>query len=116
MNGSIGESIEAIIPEGTWIWTDIEGVPNFDHPLRAIASKQSHISYLNRRDTLRNKMDLQKPSRWSWFSMYFATLLANNREKCSAQIRGHSCKQMYDWTTHAVNLAKRILNDKVREE
>lgn len=82
MNGRIGESVEAIIPEGTRIWTNTEGVPSFD-PLRAIAAKHSHNNYLNRRDTLRNKMDFyQKPSRWSRYKMYFATLLANTRVKC----------------------------------
>jgi hypothetical protein len=61
-HGSIGEAIAAIIPEGACIWKNMEGVSNFDS-LRAKALKYSHISYLNRRDTLRNKMDLQQTSR-----------------------------------------------------
>jgi hypothetical protein len=81
--GSIGDAIDAIIPEGTWIWKNMEGVPNFDQ-LRATALKYSHISYLNRRDTLRNKMDMQQPSRWSRYNMQFATLIADTRERCSA--------------------------------
>jgi hypothetical protein len=112
-HGSIGEAVDAIIPEGTWVWQNMEGVPSFDS-LRATALKYSHISYLNRRDTLRNKMDLQQPSRWNRYNMHFATLIAATREKCSARIRGHNCKQMYDWTTHAVNLAKGITDETER--
>ena len=43
--------------------------------------------------------------------MRFATILADTRQKCSARIRGHNCKQMYDWTTHAVNQAKGIKDE-----
>jgi hypothetical protein len=43
--------------------------------------------------------------------MKFATILADTRQKCSVRIRGHNCKQMYDWTTHSVNLAKGIMNE-----
>jgi hypothetical protein len=38
--------------------------------------------------------------------MYLATYLNGSRMKCSTRIRGHKCKQLYDLTTHAVNLAK----------
>ena len=48
--------------------------------------------------------------------MRFATILAHTRQKCSARIRGHNFKQMYDWTTHAVNLAKGIMDEDDRIE
>lgn len=38
--------------------------------------------------------------------MYLATFLNGSRQKCSTRIRGHQCKQMYNWTTHSFNIAK----------
>ncbi len=57
LQGNISETIEALIPEGTWTWRNTEGALCFDS-LRANALRHSHISYFSRRDPLRNKMDL----------------------------------------------------------
>ena len=46
--------------------------------------------------------------------MYLATHLNGTRKRCSTRLRGHQCKQMYDWTTHAVNLSKGVRDNKER--
>ncbi len=88
----------------------MEGVPVMKS-LRSRASFFAHTTYLNRRDTLRNKGDPAAPSRWNKYNMYHATYLNGSRNKCSTRIRGRECKQMYDGTTHAVNLAKGVLDE-----
>lgn len=60
---NIYETIEALITEETWIWRNMEGVSYFDSVRANALRHNSHISYLNRRDTLRNEMDLQQLSR-----------------------------------------------------
>ncbi len=105
--GDIADILDAVIPTGTWIWKTNEGVPQMEL-LRALSSQCAHMAYLNRRDTLRNKGDMPAPSRWNKYNMYLATHINGTRQKCSTLIRGHQCKQMYDWTTHAVNLAKGV--------
>ncbi len=103
ITGGITEILEATIPNDTWIWKTDEGIPTFES-LRTLSSQ------LNRRDTLRNKGDLSAPSRWSKYNMHLATYRNGSRQKCTMRIRGHQCKQRYDWTTHAVNLAKGVDN------
>lgn len=48
--------------------------------------------------------------------MYLATHLNGSRQKCSTRIREHQCKQMYDCTTHAVNLAKGVKDQQERKQ
>jgi hypothetical protein len=72
--------------------------------------------YLNRRDTFRSKHNMMQPSRWSQYNMHLATYLTGIRPKCAPRVRGHQSKQLCDWTTHAVNLAKGIVNDFERNQ
>ena len=74
--------------------------------LRILAARKTHLVYLNRRDTLRNKQDMLQPSRWIQYNMHLATYITGLRPKCGPRMRGHQSKQLYDWTTHGVNLAK----------
>ncbi len=84
--------------------------------MRTLSSQCAHTAYLNRRDTLRNKGDMRAPSRWNKYNMYLATHLNGSRQKCSTRIREHQCKQMYDCTTHAVNLAKGVKDQQERKQ
>ena len=111
ITGDITEMLDAAIPANTWIWKSNEGIPVYES-LRTLSSQRAHITYLNRRDTLRNDGNLIAPSRWNKYNMHLATYLNGSRHKCTTRIRGHQCKQQYDWTTHSVNLAKGITDEK----
>jgi hypothetical protein len=113
--GDIIQTLYAIIPTGTWLWKTLEGAPVFES-LRILAARKTHLMYLNRRDTFRSKNNMMHPSRWSQYNMHLATYLTGIRPKCAPRVRGHQSKQLYDWTTHAVNLAKGITNDLEREQ
>lgn len=107
--------LEAVIPTDTWIWKTNEGNLVLES-LRARSQYCAHETYLNRRDTLRNKGDMTAPIRWNRYNMYMATHLNGSRQKCSTRLRGHQCKQMYGWTTHAVNLAKGTSDEKEKHK
>jgi hypothetical protein len=109
----MAEILKNIVPTDTWIWSTTEGVPVLES-LRARSSLHAHRAYLNRRDTLRNKGSITAPSRWSKYNMYHATYFNGSRSKCSTRVRGHQCKQMYDWTSHSVNLAKGVEDNNER--
>lgn len=109
------ETLMAIIPTGTWIWKTLDGAPVFES-LRILSARKAHLVYLNRRDTLRNKKDMTKASRWIQYNMHLATYITGFRMHCSPRVRGHQCKQLFDWTTHAVNLAKGIMDDELRKQ
>lgn len=88
--GDILETIEAVIPDGTWLWITLEGTTVFES-LRVLVARKTHVIYLNGRDTLRNKKNMQKPSRWNAHNMKFATYITGFTIQSSIRIRGHSC-------------------------
>jgi hypothetical protein len=108
------ETLSAIIPTGTWMWKNLENVPVFES-LSILAARKTHLVYLNRRDTLRKKSDMQQPSRSIQYNMQCATYITGIRATCGPRMRSHQSKQLYDWTTDGVNLAKGILDMKQRE-
>jgi hypothetical protein len=114
IQGDIENALSALIPTDTWIWKTLEATQVLDL-LRTRSLQCAHVNYLNRRDTFRNKGDLNIASRWNRYNMYLAIYLNGSRLKCSTRVRGHQCKQMYDWTTHAVNIAK-VVKDEIERE
>ena len=59
-----------------------------------LAARKAHLAYLNRRDTLRNKKDMQKASRWIQYNMHLATYITGFRLYCSPRVRVYQCKQL----------------------
>jgi hypothetical protein len=82
------ETLSAIIPNGTWIWRTMKGIPVFES-LCILAARKTHLVYLNRRDTLRNKQNMLQPSRWTQYNMHLATYITGLRATCGPRMRGH---------------------------
>lgn len=115
IQGDITDILNALIPTDKKMCRSLEGTPLLE-PLRTLSSQCAHTSYLNRRDTLRGKSDMNQPARCNNYNIYLASYLTGSRQKCSTPIHVHQCKEIYDWLTHSMNLAKGITDEQERSQ